>query len=130
MKKLSYKLLTPLVAAAAFAAIQAPAASAACANEAVRTEQKAGYLADCRAFELVTPVNKAGNEVANPLFFKQSEESPFQIDPAGTRAAYTITGAPPGAESACWSRPAWEPAERPEAAGATSHSPRQPRSNR
>ncbi len=99
MKKLSYKLLTPLVAAAAFAAIQAPAASAACANEAVRTEQKAGYLADCRAFELVTPVNKAGNEVANPLFFKQSEESPFQIDPAGTRAAYTITGAPPGAES-------------------------------
>jgi hypothetical protein len=34
-----------------------------CPNEAVRVEQKASILADCRAWEMVTPVDKNGGEI-------------------------------------------------------------------
>lgn len=44
------------------AAGSAPALGAACPNEAVREQQQAGHLSDCRAYEQVTPVDKEGGE--------------------------------------------------------------------
>jgi hypothetical protein len=37
--------------------------SSTCANEAARVEQHAAYLPDCRAYEMVSPPDKQGNEV-------------------------------------------------------------------
>lgn len=39
------------------------AAAAPCPNEALRAEQHATFLPDCRAYEMVSPVDKNGNDV-------------------------------------------------------------------
>lgn len=43
----------------------APAAAAECPNEAIRVEQRADRLGDCRAWELVSPVDKNGGYIAD-----------------------------------------------------------------
>lgn len=48
--------------AGAFLAVATPVAGAACPNEAVREEQAAASPPDCRAYELVTPVQKDATE--------------------------------------------------------------------
>lgn len=51
-----------LVAGGLLLAIQAPAAPAACPNEAERQRQGATHLPGCRAYEMVTPPEKNGGE--------------------------------------------------------------------
>lgn len=43
----------------------APAAAAECSNEAIRTEQHAAFLPECRAYEMVTPLFKDAAEPEN-----------------------------------------------------------------
>jgi len=52
---------------AAFLGSSAPSAAlaeGACPNEAIRQEQSSTFLPDCRAYEMVSPVDKNGADVA------------------------------------------------------------------
>lgn len=60
-----------------------------CPNAAVRQQQDSAYLPDCRAYELVSPPDKGGFDVANV--------SAFTAD--GARLAFTMSGAVSGASS-------------------------------
>ncbi|HEX5713412.1 MAG TPA: hypothetical protein VFX85_08880, partial [Solirubrobacterales bacterium] len=46
-----------------FTTAAAPDRGDACANAAIRAEQGSGYLADCRAYERVSPADKNGNDI-------------------------------------------------------------------
>jgi hypothetical protein len=52
-----------LLAVAAWLGLTAAPAAAACSNETVRLAQGATWLPDCRAYEMVSPVNKNGGEI-------------------------------------------------------------------
>ena len=74
------------------AAIAPPAAQAAddpCPNAALRAQQGASHLPDCRAYELVSPPNKNGNAVSGV----------WAVHPSGDRIAYVAIGAFPGSLS-------------------------------
>src|ERR1035437_2410202 len=75
----------------------AGASAAACPNEAIRTEQGSGYLPNCRAYEMVSPVEKNGQEVEVPEQFDIGEV-PFRASDTGAGAAFTLTGGIPGSE--------------------------------
>jgi hypothetical protein len=45
-----------------------------CPNEAVRIQQQSTYLPDCRAYEMVSPVDKNGTDVQNVLKFGHDGE--------------------------------------------------------
>ncbi|MGA2319550.1 MAG: hypothetical protein ABSG95_02250 [Solirubrobacteraceae bacterium] len=79
----------------------ATAASAqACPNEARRTEQGSGYLPECRAYELVSPVLKNEEEVASEVNAAQGQSLlPFQASTEGARAAYSTVGGLPNSRS-------------------------------
>jgi hypothetical protein len=56
-----------VLAIAALAASAASASAAACPNEAVRDQQNATFLPDCRAYEQVSQVEKAGYDVSGQV---------------------------------------------------------------
>lgn len=60
-----HRILIALVTAASLCLVPATMASASegCANDAVREEQAATFLPDCRAYELVSPPDKGGGQV-------------------------------------------------------------------
>jgi hypothetical protein len=62
-----------------------------CPNAAIRGIQGSAELPECRAFEMVSPVDKNGNDVTT--FF------PVQAAPHDERVAYASTGAFPGSQS-------------------------------
>ena len=64
MGMLSAVVLAGVAVASAFAAAPA-AASAACPNEALRAEARSTQLPECRAYELVSPVDTADSGVLN-----------------------------------------------------------------
>lgn len=78
------------MAACAFAPT-ALAAEGACTNEALRLEQSASRLPDCRAYELVTPPYKEGTPV-------QGLQGEFALAPDGTRLIATSLGVFAGSE--------------------------------
>jgi WD40-like Beta Propeller Repeat len=51
-----------------FTTASAEPAAAGCGNEAVRTEQGARWLPDCRAYEMVSPPDKNGGSLASGFF--------------------------------------------------------------
>jgi hypothetical protein len=75
----------------------AGAAAAACPNEAVRVQQGSTYLPDCRAYEMVSPTAKNGEEVQTRENF--GSELPFLAARERRGVTYTLTGGIPQAES-------------------------------
>lgn len=76
---------------AAWGEVGAPGPEA-CPNGEVRERQSSTELPECRAYEMVTPVEKNGNEVTGFLTVQGS--------PDGDRVAFGSTGAFPGSEAA------------------------------
>lgn len=97
--KLAFTAVAATFALAA-GAVAPTGAAAACANEAVRVEQKATYLPDCRGFELVTPANKSENEALSPGFIPNEQDVPYQAKAKGAGSIYQINGGTPESESA------------------------------
>lgn len=83
----SWRLVPVAVLAVAGAALPAASAAAACPNEAVRIEQGASALPDCRAYELVSPVDKNGAAIRQIVAAR----------PDGDGVAFWSTGAFAGA---------------------------------
>jgi hypothetical protein len=81
------RTVTVLCLAGFSLALFSSAASASeCANEARRKEQNATYLPDCRAYEMVSPVDKKGSDVVGA-------NNTAQIAASGERATFeTFTG--------------------------------------
>jgi hypothetical protein len=75
----------------ALAAIVGPATAAAaeCPNEAIRSQQGAGQLPDCRAYEQVSPVDKGSED---------AKGSAFGISTDGDRVGFKSFGAFAGAQ--------------------------------
>lgn len=67
--------------------------SGSCANETIRELQQSTWLAECRAFEQVSPIDKAELEL------QTSNLGPTQVSPDGEAATFSATGALPGAEA-------------------------------
>ena len=74
------------------------AAQQACPNEAVRAQQHATYLPECRAFERVSPADKNGQELG-PINSQHTDEISYAAAATGQAAFYTLGGAVPGSES-------------------------------
>jgi hypothetical protein len=89
----------------AAAVLLAPVAGAAegCGNEARRAEQSAGYLPDCRAFEMVTPTGRtSGEPLAVTLGDVEAEYGGVKGAHAavdGSRMAWDTDGPVPGSGS-------------------------------
>lgn len=84
-----------LALGAALAAVPAPVVAAdggGCANAAIRAQQGADGLPDCRAFELVSPQAKGNTDVAGEVFRSATQAS---VD--GNAVVFSSTGAIPGA---------------------------------
>lgn len=74
------------VAIAVSALLSGAALGAECPNEARRKEQNATYLPDCRAYEMVSPVDKKGSDVVGA-------NNTAQISDSGERATFeTFSG--------------------------------------
>lgn len=65
------------------------AGAAACPNEAIRKQQHATHLPDCRAYELVSAVDKNHSQVGQDALLSST----------GERALYSLRGALPGGPS-------------------------------
>ncbi len=77
----------------------AGALAAGCPNEPIREQQHVtALLPDCRAYEMVTPVNKNDQEATVP-FYTTADEVPFQASARGPGSTFTMTGGFPGSES-------------------------------
>lgn len=61
-------LVAMIAAGALFAASEESSSADACVNEAVRSQQEATHLPQCRAYEMVTPPAKGSGEPAVPAF--------------------------------------------------------------
>lgn len=61
-----------------------------CANEAIRIQQRATYLPDCRAYEMVTPKDKGGYDVAGATY-----NGLFTTQASGEGIFYTSLGVLP-----------------------------------
>lgn len=86
--------VTAAVAAAAsmsLIGVAAPAAPAAdsCVNAAIRAQQHSDFLKGCRAYEMVSPVDKGGTNV--------NVQATVQVDPAGNNALFSAPVGFPGA---------------------------------
>lgn len=68
-----------------FTTFKVPPAEPACPNEAVRNEQKATMLPGCRAWEMVSPVDKNGGNV-------ELEGWNTQVSPDGNAVSYVSRG--------------------------------------
>lgn len=79
-----YLAASVLCAAATMVAMspQARAVQAACPNSAERVGASAS-LPDCRAYEMVTPLDKGGYNAVNPILFSDA-----QVSPSGTSIFY------------------------------------------
>ncbi len=71
---------------AAFAGANAGSAAAACPNEALRERQHSTFLAECRAYEQVTPTDKNGSNVA------PGEVNPDTPEPLSAAATVSTSG--------------------------------------
>ncbi len=80
-----------------------------CPNAAVRAQQSAGYLPNCRAYEQVSPGNKAGADV-NGDAVSGGSSGEVLAAPSGAAAAYSSFGAFANAPSGGW--PSWYRAVR------------------
>jgi hypothetical protein len=79
----------------------APAQAAdSCPNAAIRAAQHSTFLADCRAYEMVTPVKKNISVYAGYTDTTQNTASGFHLSADGSRVVSTVNGAYPGADSA------------------------------
>jgi Tol biopolymer transport system component len=68
------KVLVAVLATMGLSALWGGVASAAgeCGNELRREEQNATYLPDCRAYEMVTPLDKKGSDISGKGFITES----------------------------------------------------------
>lgn len=89
-----------LLALAAFLGSGASTAGAAgaCSNEALRDQEGATYLPDCRAYEQVSPLEKGGNDIS--LVGNLQSPQPVFSNVDGTHVAYTSVGAFAGTKGA------------------------------
>jgi hypothetical protein len=101
------KTCTLLVGIAALSAVWAGPASAACPNEAIRQEEQANFLPECRAYEQVSPTSKEGASVFQASFDaaigKPPKTSAAAVAESGNAVTYSMTGAAQDAEAA----PVW-----------------------
>jgi hypothetical protein len=72
------------------------AIAAQCPNEQIRLDQNSTWLPDCRAFEMVTPVDKNGQDVGLPSS-EFSNTAPAAVAADGQRLSYLSSNAFPGA---------------------------------
>jgi hypothetical protein len=79
--------LTLLLILAAIGATPAVAAEP-CPNEAIREQQDTQRLPDCRAYEMVSPVDKNGHDI----YQINSNFGPFELAPGGDAAFYAAKG--------------------------------------
>lgn len=80
-----------------------------CPNAAIRAQQSVGYLPNCRAYEQVSPVDKAGADV-NGDGADSGTSGEVHVSPSGDVAAYSSFGAFANAPSGGW--PSWYRAVR------------------
>ncbi len=101
-----------------------PASAAGCPNEAIREQQgSAGLLPECRGWELVSPVEKNGDEVMVPQYTSY-QALPFRAAEEGAGVLYGIAGATP--ESGSGSKETQNLGESPAAGSAWSVFPLAP----
>ncbi len=86
----------------AFAGANAGSAAAACPNEALRERQHSTFLAECRAYEQVTPTDKNGSNVA-PGEVNPDTPEPLSasatVSASGNQATFIMNSPLPGAEA-------------------------------
>jgi hypothetical protein len=79
--------------AKAFHTTAAASGFSGCPNEAVRRQNNSTGLADCRAYEMVSPVDKGGYAA-----YPEEGNLPAQVSTSGDALAYRSLGAFPGAQ--------------------------------
>jgi hypothetical protein len=65
-----------------------PAPDTNCPNQAFRTAASA-FLSDCRAYEMVSPVDKNGGDIVSGLSFSFNPGGYMQVSPDGEKITYT-----------------------------------------
>jgi DNA-binding beta-propeller fold protein YncE len=84
----------------AFTTFPEPNPNAACPNQPFRTELPSAHLPDCRAYELVSPLDKSGGDVGTNEPFEYQPLAVYQAAPDGKRVtygSYTAFGEPESA---------------------------------
>jgi hypothetical protein len=85
---------------ATFLGISAPSASAqACSNEALREQEGATFLPDCRAYEQSSPIFKNGNHIQINSVSGHTVTGPVISDPSGDAVTYGSRGSFAGTEA-------------------------------
>jgi hypothetical protein len=85
---------------AAFLGSSVPSASAqACPNEALREQEGATFLPDCRAYEQSSPVSKSGNHIQINGVSEGTVTGPLISDPTGDAVTYGSRGSFAGTEA-------------------------------